>query len=118
MFDLIDNYLIYEPEIKFLRSGNIYKIVAEDKRVGINSLSLSVFLSIKNSYEWKIFLRPMFSFSSIELRSIGIQKLKDGLNFKPPTENEIERQLVYQKCYKAHADIFNLKQVNLALYKI
>lgn len=115
MFDLVDNYLIYEPEIKFLRSRNVYKISIEG--TGKNLLPLSTFFSIKNNHEWKIFLRPVFSFSSMELKAMGVKKSKDGLYFEFPTGNEIERQVTYQNCYKAHADIFNLKQVSLALYK-
>lgn len=117
MFDLVDNYLIYEPEIKFLRSGNIYKIAVGTEKVGINSLSLSLFLSIKNNHEWKIFLRPASFFSSKEISDMGIDRSKDLSRFILPTGNEITQQMIYQNCYREHADIFNLKQVSLALYK-
>lgn len=102
-----------------LSTGKIYTITLdEEKAYERDFMRLSSFLVTKDDFEWKILLRPMNSFSDEEMVKIGVEKKSTSEwvhSFILPTENSISNQLVYQACYKKHADIFNLIEKDIAL---
>lgn len=118
MHDIVNNYLLYEPKIKILTTGKIYTITLNEERAYEKSfMRLSSFLLVKDDIEWKILLRPMYSFSKEEMSDIGVKYSTSGnkQKFILPTGTHLESQLIFQKCYKAHADIFNLIDIDVAL---
>jgi len=110
--------MLYEPRIKILSTNVVYRITLDEEKAFMkNFIRLSSFIMVEQDLDWKIILRPMHTFSTKEMIKIGVDwtRPKNRNKFTLPEGTTLESHLIFQNCYKNHADIFNLIEQGIAL---